>query len=47
MNHDQKMALLNQCPKYQFMSQLRVDVDSFLRRNYAVECSVVAISFTG
>ena len=47
MNHDQKMALLPQCPKYQFMSQLRDDMDAFLRRNYAVECSVVAISFTG
>ena len=47
MDHESKMALLNQCPNYQFIQQLRQDLDAFLRRNYAVEASVVAISFTG
>ena len=47
MNHDQKMALLGQCPNYQFLPQLRADLDAFLRKNYAVEAQVVGISFTG
>ena len=44
---NQKMALLNQCPNYQFMAQVRADFEAFLTRNSAVECSVVGISFTG
>ena len=47
MDHNSKMGLLNQCSNYQFMPQLRADLDAFLQRNYAVEASVVAISFTG
>jgi hypothetical protein len=47
MDHNTKMALLNQCPNYQFQAQIRQDLDAFLQKNYAVEASVVAISFTG
>ena len=45
MDHNTKMALLNQCPNYQFKDLVRTDMDAFLTRNYAVEASVVAISF--
>lgn len=41
------MALLNQCPNYQFLPQLQADLGSFLERNSAIETSVVSISFTG
>ena len=41
------MALLKQCPNYQFMPQVRQDLDAFMKRNAAVEVSVVGISFTG
>ena len=47
MDHNTKMALLNQCPNYQFLDMVRSDMDSFLKRNYAVEASVVSISFAG
>ena len=47
MDHNAKMALLTQCSTYQFLPQLRADMEAFLQRNYAVEASVVAISFTG
>jgi len=47
MDHDRKMAVLGQCPKYQFAEQVRADMAAFLTKNYAVEASVVAISFTG
>ena len=41
------MALLNQCSNYQFLQNLTEDLNAFLTQNYAVEASVVAISFTG
>ena len=41
------MALLSQCPSYQFKTQLQADLDAFLKRNFVVEASVVSISFVG
>ena len=45
MDHQTKMALIDQCPNYQFVPQLRADMDAFLQRNAAVEASVAGISF--
>ena len=45
MDHQSKMALIDQCPSYQFVPQLRADMDAFLQRNGAVEASVAGISF--
>ena len=45
MDVAQKMALLDQCPQYQFMPQLRADMEGFLTRNAAVEAQVAGISF--
>ena len=42
-----KLALLDQCPNYQLLPQLKQDLEAFLQRNSAVEASVVGISFTG
>ena len=46
MEPHSKMALLNQCPEYKYMDQVRQDLAAFLTRNGAVEASVVSISFS-
>ena len=40
MDLQQKLALLDQCDRYQFRPELEADMESFLKRNYAVKASL-------